>query len=249
MRAPAKVISSCATATPHDVARRAAGLGHQPGDLEGHEAAQAVVHGARHDAAVRELDGLAGDHGDVADAHQAARVLAVLRADVDVEVAQLRDLLALLVAQQVDRLLAHHAGDHAAARGDLHALADEDHRVPAADAGEPQEAVVVDVVDDQADLVDVADDGEQRPVGGALHARDGRADGVVGDLGEGGGRLAEHGGGALLVARGAGSGEELAQDVGDGHGGGQVSGLSGRFRRRAPAAAAARTGRIPPCLK
>ena len=82
-------------------------------------------------------------------------------------------------------------GTRAVARGDLDALADEDHRIPAADAGEPEEPVVVDVVDDQADLVDVADDGDERAVAGAVHARDRRADGVVGDLGEGAGGLAE----------------------------------------------------------
>ncbi len=50
---------------------------------------------------------------------------------------------------------------------ELDALADEDLRIPAADADEAQEAVVVDVRDDQADLVDVADDGEEwRGVGG-----------------------------------------------------------------------------------
>ena len=164
MRAPAKVISSCVTATPGDVAGRAAGLGHEPRDLVGDEAAEPVVHRARDDAAVRVLDRLAGDHRDVADAHPAARLVAVGGADVDVQLAQLGDLLALLLLEQVDRLLADDAGDGAVARGDLDALADEDHRVPAADAAEPEEALVVDVVDDQADLVDVADDREQRAV-------------------------------------------------------------------------------------
>ncbi len=98
--------------------------------------------------------------------HARARVVAVLGADVDVQVLELGRLLALLVLEQVDRLLADHAGDRALARGDLDPLADEDHRVPAADAAEPQEAVVVDVVDDQADLVDVADHRDERAVAG-----------------------------------------------------------------------------------
>ena len=104
------------------------------------------------------------------------------------------------------------------ARGQLHALADEDHRVPAADAAEPEEAVVVDVVDDEADLVDVADDGEQRAAGRPLHARDAGADAVVGHLGERGGGVAEHGGGRLLVARRTRSGEQVSEDVWHGHG-------------------------------
>ncbi len=148
---------------------------------------------------------------------RAARLVAVGGADVDVQVAQLGHLLALLLLEQVDRLLADDAVHDAVARGDLDALADEDDRVPAADAAEPEEAVVVDVVDDQADLVDVADHGEQRPVGGALDARDGRADGVVADLGEGGGGVAEDGGGGLLVARRPRGRQQLAQDLGDGH--------------------------------
>ena len=83
--------------------------------------------------------------GDVADAHEPARLVAVGRADVEVQVTQLGHLLALLVAQEVDRLLADHAGERARARRELDALADEDLRIPAADAGEAQEAVVLDV--------------------------------------------------------------------------------------------------------
>src|SRR6202034_2367033 len=85
-----------------------------------------------------------------------ARLFAVTRADVDVHVADVRDLLALLVAQQMDRLLAHDARDRALAGVEHHALAYEDLRVPAADLAKPQEPVVADVRDDQPDLVDVA---------------------------------------------------------------------------------------------
>src|SRR6185503_6400554 len=130
-----------------------------------------------------------------------------------------------LLLEQVDRLLADDAGYGAVARGDLDPLADEDDRIPAADPAEPEEALVVDVVDDQPDLVDVPDDREQRAVAGPLHARDGGADGVVADVGECGGGVAEHGRGGLLVTGRAGGGEELAEDVGDRHGGGHSSGL------------------------
>ena len=105
---------------------------------------------------VGKLHRLRVDHGDVADPHELARLLAVARADVDVQVADLGDLLALLVAQQVDRLLADDARDRPLARVEHDALADEDLRVPAADFAKPQVAVVVDVGDDQPDLVDVA---------------------------------------------------------------------------------------------
>ena len=72
---------------------------------------------------------------------------------------ELGRLLAVVALHQVDRLLADDARDAALARHHLDALADEDHRVPAADADEPEEALFVDVGDEQPDLVDVADDG------------------------------------------------------------------------------------------
>ena len=147
-----------------------------------------------------------------------ARLVAVRGADVDVQVLELRDPLAVVVLHQVDRLLADHARDAPGARRDRYALADEDDRVPAADAGEPQEPVVVDVVDDQADLVDVPDDRDRPAAAGPGHARDGGADGVVGDLGEGGRGLAEHGRGRLLVARRPGRGQELVERLWHPHG-------------------------------
>ena len=109
----------------------------------------------------------------------AARLLAVRGADVDVQVLELRDALAVLVLHQVDRLLADDARDDAGARRDRDPLADEDDRVPPADAREPQEPVVVDVVDDQADLVDVPDDRDRPALAGSGHARDGGAHRVV----------------------------------------------------------------------
>ena len=89
-----------------DVARGAARLGDQPRRLVGDVAPEAVVHRARDHAVVGQLDRLAGDHRDVADADDRARVVAVLRADVDVQVLELGRLAPLLLAQQVDRLLA-----------------------------------------------------------------------------------------------------------------------------------------------
>src|SRR5947208_2573598 len=79
-------------------------------------------------------------------------------AHVHVEVFQLHDFFALLaVAHQVDRLAPDHAGDAAVASHHLDPLSDQDLRVPPADAGEVEKALVVVVGDDQPDLVDVAD--------------------------------------------------------------------------------------------
>ena len=228
------------------VAGRAAGLGDEPRGLERHEAAEPVVERARDEPPVGQLDGLAGDHRHVADAHARARVVAVLGADVDVQALELGRLAPVLLGlEQVDRLLADHAGHRPVARGDLDPLADEDHGVPAADAGEPEEAVVVDVVDDQPDLVDVADDRQGAAVAGAGHLGDGRADGVAGDLGEGAGGLAEDGGGRLLVPRGAGGGEQLQEGLGDGH----WRPVRLATRRQSPDMSCRSTNcRIPPCL-
>ena len=62
--------------------------------------------------------------------------------------------------------------------------------------------------DDEADLVDVADDGEQRRV--LADAGDGGAEAVGGERGEGGG-LAPDLGGRRLVARGGGGAQELVE--------------------------------------
>ena len=52
------------------------------------------------------------------------------------------------------------------------------------------------------------------PSAGAGHARHRRADRVVRDLGERRRRVAEHGGRGLLIAGGAGCGEQPAENLG-----------------------------------
>ena len=99
--------------------------------------AEAVVHRARHVAPARQLDRLPRDHRDVADPHQRTRLVAGRGADVDVQVLELRDLLAVVLLHQVNRLLADDARDRARARGDRDPLPDEHDRIPAADARAP----------------------------------------------------------------------------------------------------------------
>jgi hypothetical protein len=134
-----------------------------------------------------------------------------------VHLVQARDLLAVLVLEQVDRLAPDDARDVPVAGGDGQALADEDLRIPAADAHEAQEAVVVDVGDDQPDLVDVADHGQGRAAGRAGHARPDRAHDVGRDLGVGRSGIAEDGGRRGLVARRAVRAEQRSQDGWDRH--------------------------------
>ena len=188
------------------VAGRTAGGRDGARDLERDERAEPVVHRPRDGAAVRELDRLGGDHGDVAVAHRRPRLLAAARADVDVQLTHLGNLLALLLALEVDRLAADDPRQRALAGVHLDALADEDLRVPAADPGDAQEPLVVDVRDDQADLVDMPDDRQRRgPRDRPGDTRDDRAHDVGADvLGELARGLREHGRRRPLVAGGPG---------------------------------------------
>ena len=137
-----------------DVARRAARLGDATRGLERDVAADTVVPRARGESVVAQLDGLRREHGSVAEADDRARLVPVARADVDEEVLHL-DLLVLVLLERAP-LLADHAGEAPVARHHLDALREQHLGLPAADAAEPEEALVVDVRDRKADLVDVA---------------------------------------------------------------------------------------------
>ncbi len=115
---------------------------------------------------------------------------------------ELDDLLSLLFLEQVDGLSPGDPGDRTVLGDDLDSLADQDLRVPAADGAEPDEALVVDVGDDEADLVHVASDREERLRLVVTDDGDGRADAVRAHLGEFGRGLAPDGAGRGLVARG-----------------------------------------------
>ena len=82
----------------------------------------------------------------------------------------LRDLLAVIGVEQVDRLLADDAGHNTVAGRDGYALTNQHLRVPAANACEAEETRVLDVRNDQADLIDVTDDRERRAVAGRGYA-------------------------------------------------------------------------------
>jgi hypothetical protein len=80
-----------------------------------------------------------------------------------------------------------------------------------------QEALVVDVRDDQTDLVDVADDRERRAAGRARDAPGRGAHDVGGDLGELARGLAPCGGRRGLVSGRSRGGQERLQDGRDRH--------------------------------
>jgi hypothetical protein len=130
--------------------------------MERHIGAQAVVQRARREPAVGKLHRSCVDHSDVADPRALARLCAVAGADVDVQIADLGDLLSILIALQVDRLAADDAGHGSVVRVEQHALADQYLRIPTADFAKPQISLIVDVGHDQADLVDVTDHEQAR---------------------------------------------------------------------------------------
>ena len=72
-----------------------------------------------------------------------------------------------------------------------------------------------------ADLVDVPDESQRRPLGGALHACQDRAERIQGDIREPLGGAAEGRGRVALVAGGTRRRQQLPEQVGDGHGPGR----------------------------
>ena len=189
---------------PGDRAGEAAALGASAGDLERDVGAEPVVHRPRDEPAAGQCHGLAGDHRRVADPDHPQRLVAVGGADVEVQAVELDRLLSLVVLQQVDRPCDRRR--RAPGRRSvwtLEPLADEDLWVPAADRGEVGESLLVDVGDRKADLVDVADDGDQRPGVGLADPDDRRPEPVGLELAERGG-LPPDGGRGRLVAGGAG---------------------------------------------
>ncbi len=118
----------------------------------------------------------------------------------------------------MDRLAADHAVDRPVASRDADALADQHHGVPAADLAEAQVAVVVDVRDVDADLVDVADHGQGQAAPGAGDTRHRGADVVASYLR----REALAAGtpdarGGALVTRRAGGGQQVVEQFGRWH--------------------------------
>ena len=92
------------------------------------------------------------------------RVPARAGAHVDEHVADLEHLLAVLVAQLVRRLGAHHAQDVALARLDDEALGEHHVPPPAPERQELDEAVLADRLDHEAHLVEVPGQHDAGPV-------------------------------------------------------------------------------------
>ena len=166
------------------VAGRAAAFGDAAGGLERDVAAHPVVEGAGGDAVAVQGQRRAVPHDVVAGPDETAQLVAVLRADVEIEVVRL-DRLAVLAALALLPSCGDHAGNGAAAGEDVDALAGHHGRVPAARLAHRGEPVVAEIRDDDGDLVDVADERERRPARRAGHAHPRVAEDVGGDLADG----------------------------------------------------------------
>jgi len=118
-----------------------------------HVDAGAVVEGRRGEAAVGERQEVGREGDGVADLDQREGLVAGARADVDPLVVQVGRLGALLGRHLVRGLAADHAVHRAAGAVDHKVAAGEQLRVHAADLVERDEAVLVHVGDDEADLV------------------------------------------------------------------------------------------------
>ena len=139
--------------------------------LERDVTADPVVERTRGDAVAGQRQRRAVPERCVPGTHELLELVAVLRANVEDEILVL-DRLALLAPPAA---LLSHAGHHdtrqrPVSREHVDPLADHHGRVEAADLADGGHAVVAEVRDDGADLVDVADDRERRAAGRARHA-------------------------------------------------------------------------------
>src|SRR6185436_3558793 len=92
----------------------------------------------------------------VADREALLRFGAIGGANINPQIDKLHGVVPLRLLDEVDRLAAHDANDVPAFRQKPDSLADEHLRVPAADRRDVHETLVVDVLDDDADFVDVS---------------------------------------------------------------------------------------------
>ena len=114
-----------------------------------------IVHAGRRNSAVEQLAIAQFDRGGIADADSPFGFFPIGRADVDPEFLEFDDSLSFFLFEQMDRLASDHPGEWAVFGPHRDALPDEDLRVPAADRSGIKIAIVVDVLDDHADLVAV----------------------------------------------------------------------------------------------
>ena len=151
--------------------------------LEHDQRAEPVVERAGCEPQPAQLDRHRGHDDGIADLHGPAGIGLVARPDVDPEIVHERHALAILLAQEVAGGLSDHTRHLTPGRHHGHALAHQHRRIPRADLTHEQHARRVDVLDDQADLVDMADERDARAPAG-VDRRERVAQRVAANLGE-----------------------------------------------------------------
>src|SRR4029079_2194363 len=109
-----------------------------------------------HQPAVGKLDHSRRQDSGIADPNPRLGFASVGGTDVDPQVLAFGDLFALVLVHDMNCFFPDHAGYPAGAAQQHHALADEHLLVPPATRVEAQIALVIDVRDHHADLIDVA---------------------------------------------------------------------------------------------
>src|SRR6266545_865472 len=201
-----------------DVAGRSAFLGDAARDLERDVRTEPVVEGTRGDPVVAEVDRHAGDDGGVTDTDDRPRLLAVLRADVEIQIGDL-ERLAILTPLSLLLARADHSRNRPLLRQHVETLPEQHVRVEPPELANRDQAVVACVRDDEGDLVDVADDRDQRPFTGSGHPDPRGAEHVARDLAERRSFLPPHRRYRLLLPRGARSREQPLERLRDRHDG------------------------------
>jgi hypothetical protein len=154
--------------------------------LEHNERTEAVVERARCEPRAAQFDWLGGHDDRIADLDRAGGVGLIAGSDVDPEVMRARRALAVFLAQEMPRGLAHDSGHRSCGGSHCDALTDQYGRVPGPDLTHEEHSAGVDVLHDQADLVDMTDQDHARAATG-VHGRERAAERVAAHVGELGG--------------------------------------------------------------
>ena len=196
----------------NEIARRAARLGELLEHADGHPHAHLVVEGARNRHVLAEALVADAERDRVADPHELLDLLA-RHSEVDHELVDRRDVLALVGFDEVDRLASDDAAQGAGVGVHVNTQSGQDRRVDASDGRHGQIAVVGDVGDHQADLVHMRGEHQRGPVGVALKQGVHRAHDIGADLVCGAGKaLAHHVGDGNLVSGGRGRLKQLLEE-------------------------------------
>jgi hypothetical protein len=175
----------------------------------------AVIEGVCRDQVVAQLRDAELEGDRIADLHEFLRFLLAGGADVDVKIndVELFAAIAFFGLHEMDRLAADHAQYRPLLAVDRQPRAGHHRQIDAADGHDVEITLIGDVIDEKADLVDVAGEHDARRAFGIEHE-----EGVAVDIGARvvdvrGEPFADDAGGPLLKSRDGGCGEEIGEEL------------------------------------